>query len=188
MICMISIFDCVAAIAEVFSGHHKKMVWSRSEVLELYRSENKCVPMIGEFDEIFRKYSARWQDRVRPTRRPFDVLFRSRLSPEPSDYDVQVSSDQILGRARTRITELGVDPTDLTISSAAYNFVRKDLVEIVCPHLRLWSIRQTQALRRLVAIAVFPASGPPNKEDTMGPLSAHFRESDWRIPYVTEDE
>ena len=173
--------------AEFFSGYHKKMVWTRSEVLEIFRGERDRLPESEELDEILCALEQAWPTTTRPTRRPFDALYVARISEEPSDYDLQVSSDEIVDRARSKIAELGESPADVTVMSATYNFVRKDIIDDVCPFLRLWAIKQTSIHRRLVTIAVFPSAGPPNRVSTVGPLSSHFRQTDWRLLELEAD-
>jgi hypothetical protein len=167
--------------AEFFSGYHKRMAWTRDDVLELFRQEQARLPEPHELDGILATLESVWPKSARPTRRLFDALYRTNISPEPSDVDIQVSSDDVDARARAKIAELGVEPSSLTINSPIYNFIRKDIVEDVCPFLRLWAIRQTSLLRRLVTMAVFPGSGPPNTESSDGPLSSHHKHSDWII-------
>lgn len=167
--------------AEFFSGHHKKMVWTRSDVLKLFRKEQERLPERSELDEILATLFEVWPDNCRPTRRPFDALYIARLLPDPSDYDVQIAADELVSRAHDKVMELGEDPNDLTVKSSTYDFVRKDIIERVCPHLRQWMLTQRSVLRRLVTIAVFPSAGPTDKSSTAGPLSAHFRSTDWML-------
>ncbi len=169
----------MGSAAHFFSGYHKFMVWSPGELLELFRSEHSRVPRAPEFARVQGSLLGQWPAEPRPKRRPFDVLHVCRASPDPSDYDVQVSSDEIMDRARARIIELGLDASEARVISETYDFIRKDILDTVCPHVRLWAVEQRHILRRNVSVAAFPGNGPPNREDDLGRLSAHFRASDW---------
>jgi hypothetical protein len=178
------LMDCEARLrgssAEFFSGHHKFMVWDRAEVLDLFREEHRRLPRPPEFSRVYETLIAQWPD-DRPRRRPFDALYVTRISPDPSDYDVQISSDDLRNKVEAQISELGLDPSDAVVKSETYGFFRKDLVHGACPNLVMWMAEQRAILRRNVTIAGFRAAGPRNTEATAGPLSAHHRPTDWVI-------
>jgi hypothetical protein len=165
--------------ARFFSGGHKAMPWDRHEIVEQFRRGRRRLPEAFEVDAAQAAMGQVWPEGFpRPHRRPFDAMHRLGLEEHPSDYDLQLSSDEIVDRAKERIVTLGIPADQLTVHSATYAFVRKDLVEDVCPMIHIWSMRQSDILLRNVTVAVFPSSGPP---DTGTALSSHFRADDWMI-------
>ncbi len=165
--------------AHFFSGYHKKMPWERDAIAKEFRRLRKePVPESVELDAIENRLNTVWPPNLpRPERRPFDSMHRVGIDPYPSDYDIQVSSDEIAARARDRIRELRIEVDEDALQSKAYNFFQKDVIDDVCPLLTRWAVVQSGRLHpRLVSVAVFTGSGPPPKE---GKLSAHFKETDW---------
>lgn len=168
--------------AHFFAGHHKTMPWDRPTIIEEFRKLRERVPQPIEVDMIQAKLNDVWPSHEpRPRRRPFDVMFRIGIDRDLSDYDIQVSSDEIFQRTMSRIEALGIEVSEHMVVSSSYNFIRKDLVVDTCPFLSEWATLQTDILGRLVAVAAFPAVGPPNREAEIGPLSSHFKDSDWLI-------
>lgn len=108
-------------------------------------------------------------------------MFRIGIAPERSDYDIQISSEQMAAKVMQRVRGLGIAVLDAVTTSKQYDFFRKDLVHDVAPHLSIWCVLQTDRLGRSVTVAAFPKGGPVNKEDEIGPVSSHFRDTDWRI-------
>jgi hypothetical protein len=165
--------------ASFFSGAHKLLPQSDG-IFDAFRLSRGRPPERIESDRIKRLLAATWPDAgPRPVQRPFDSMYWLGVDGHPSDYDIQISSDTIDQRARDLVAAAGVDPLPHRIASESYGFVRKDLVERVCPHLHLWSLRMTEVLNRTVAVAVFGSDGPPEVE---GPVSSHHRETDWMVP------
>lgn len=164
--------------AHFFSGYHKEMPWHRTAIAKEFRNRMKAVPTTAELDAIEHRLNTVWPlSEPRPERRPFDSMHRIGIDPYPSDYDIQVSSDEIAERATRRIQELGIEVSEGTIQSAAYNFFQKDIIDDVCPMLTRCAVVQSGRLHpRLVSVAVFPGGGPPLRE---GRISAHFKGSDW---------
>ena len=111
----------------------------------------------------------------RPLRRPFDSMHRLGLE-EPSDYDIQISSDTMVAIAR-RIADR--EYPDLSLHHPKYGFVRKEIAERAFPHLMAWAESQTALLGRDVVPALFTGAGPPDRSDTG--VSSHFDDSDWII-------
>lgn len=163
--------------ARFFSGAHKPMPYTREAAVAEFRRNRHRIPEPFEIDDALQAMRALWpaEDR-RPLRRPFDAMYRLGLDKVPSDYDVQISSTQIVDRARARITLLGIDPSRLVVHNPHYAFVDKLLVEDTCPALHLWSMKLSDIVRRTVAVAVFDDDGPP---DAGTELSSHFRDDDW---------
>lgn len=168
--------------AEFFSGYHKPMPCSRDELIDLFRDVRDRLPSGWEIDEIERRRDQWIADGVFPSRRPFDSMFRLTVDREPSDYDLQISSDEAVSRCIKCLEALGQDPTDLRVKHRAYNFIRKHLVEEALPYLYRFTLRTSDQLGgRHVSVALFDASGPPDTTATDGPLSAHHRDNDWRV-------
>jgi hypothetical protein len=109
----------------------------------------------------------------------FDLLYKLGIDPQRSDIDVQVSSDQLVAACRSRLQALGLRDSELFVKSEKYGFVKKHLVKDVAPTLDLWADEQSLINQRRVAVAVFPAEGPPRSVDRE--LSSHFHPSDWVI-------
>jgi hypothetical protein len=169
--------------AHFFSGHHKCMPWTRTEIVEEFRNLRGRMPDPSEVDEIDETLSKIWpDDSTRPRRRPFDSMFRIGISREPSDIDVQMSSDQAAQRVRSLVRKLGIPMHDSIITSVKFDFFRKDIVYAEFSLLETWALLQSDKLSRLVTIAAFPISGPPNKEAPIVELSSHFRTTDWKLP------
>lgn len=165
--------------ASFFSGHHKAMPQSRSGVIDAFRTCRGRFPERWEIDEIMRRLTKEWlTEGPWPQRRPFDSLYRLNVAREPSDYDLQISSDEIVRRCEDAVTDRGQDPSEARVKHPVYNFVRRDLVAYVLPRLDTMSLRMADALGRHITLAVFPSAGPPDTSETYGELSAHFRESD----------
>ena len=182
----VTVADCDVRIkgsaGEFFSGHHKRLPREAGEIFDVFRECRRRVPQQWELDEIDNRLNRLWiTDGEFPRRRPFDSMSRLGISREPSDIDLQVSSDEIVDRCVATLPELGIHPTELRLKHPIYNFVRRDLIEYVVPHVYLFSLRTSDALGRHVSVAVFPAEGPPDVSERVGPLSAHLRESDWVV-------
>ncbi|MBN6812941.1 hypothetical protein [Kocuria marina] len=166
--------------AKFFSDSHKPMPNNREQIIDLFRERRHRLPAAWEIDEIIDRLLNQWiKDQSFPTYCPFDARFRLTVDREPSDYDVQISSNTAVERCIRLIKALGEDPTELRINHPTYNFVRKDLVETALPNVYLFTLRAADQLRRHVDVALFPAGGPTNKTKTHGSLSAHFRDDDW---------
>jgi hypothetical protein len=168
--------------ASFFSGAHKPMPTTKDEIIDLCRALRSRVPYAWEVEEVIDRLHERWiRDGDFPARRPFDSMYRLGISREPSDVDLQISSDTVNARCKALLVELGQPPTDARLNHAVYNFLRRDLVERVSPNLFLFSLRTTDALDRNVSVVAFPADGPPDVSKTQPELSSHFRNDDWII-------
>jgi hypothetical protein len=148
--------------ANFFSGPHKTLP-TQSEIAD---------------PEARRRYQEWRGDRQEhPVRRPFDSMHRLGLDHEPSDYDVQLSSDAMVAKAEElRRREF----PDQELLHPKYRFVDKEIAEAAFPHMTDWARRQSVRIGRPVVPAVFPGSGPPDMTSSGGP-SSHFRPTDWRI-------
>jgi hypothetical protein len=166
--------------AHFFSGHHKTMPYAVSDVVRVFmQSRGDREPSEFELDRIMAKLARVWPEgATRPKRRPFDSMYRLTIEKYPSDLDVQISSDEIVDRARARIDRLGLPETDLFVMNEKYSFVRKGLIAAVCPYLTAWAVEQSEILPRPVTVAVFPSAGPPK---VPGRLSSHHKAKDWVV-------
>jgi len=148
--------------AHFFSGAHKEL---------------PTADQITDPDALRRYQEWRGDAERHPLRRPFDSMYKLGLDPEPSDYDVQISSDAAVAKAEEARRSGGADQP---LFHPKYGFVDKDLVALACPNLADWAEQQTRALGRSVVPAMFSGTGPPDNSGT-GKVSAHFRDSDWII-------
>lgn len=123
----------------------------------------------------------------RPARIPFDakhligVRDADGISEPPSDYDVQLSSDAMVGHAQG--TWEATDPGTRSphLIHPKYDFVNKEVAEKSFPALQEWKSRWEEELGREVAPALFTSAGPPDRTGVGNGISTHFRESDWII-------
>ncbi|GHJ48460.1 hypothetical protein Cs7R123_58020 [Catellatospora sp. TT07R-123] len=143
--------------SEFFSGGHKKM-------------PHESDPTYRHLAGTLRTWFA---DRRRPQRRPFDSMYRLGIDRDPSDYDVQLSSDAMAART-DQIRRLFFPDSPLTNNT--YNFLNKSSIELAFPELYRWARTWERELGREVAPAVFHSAGPPDKSPE---LSSHFRGTDW---------
>lgn len=168
--------------AHFFSGVHKPMPYSRDELYREFMNRFRhldAVPTRHEIDRALLELEQHWpSSNSRPTRIMFDALYEwLRIDPNPSDYDVQVSSAQLYGRCLEWVTDqLDQSPFETDYSVPEYRFLQKKIVTLQAPHLDLWAKNQTRMLHRVVTVAAFPGDGPPRSE---GQMSSHFRTNDW---------
>jgi len=168
--------------AEFFSGHHKQLPRGLDAIVDLFRATRGRMPESWEISEIEHRLRNQWiTDGEFPRRRPFDSLYRLSIAREQSDVDLQIASDEVVRRCEEVIVERGLSPEGARLAHPVYDFVQKDLIESATPHLYLFALRASDALNRHVSLAIFPSSGPRNTTQTHGPLSAHFRDGDWKI-------
>ncbi|MBV1855519.1 hypothetical protein KUA19_35850 [Catellatospora sp. NEAU-YM18] len=150
--------------AEFFSGPHKAM--PHESDLDLRKRGHRRAA--GRLRSWF-------ADRQRPQRRPFDSMYRLSLDQEPSDYDLQLSSDAMAVRT-DQIRRLFFP--DSPLSNDKYNFLNKSSIEMAFPELYRWARTWELELGREVAPAVFGSAGPPDKSPGQ---SSHFRDTDWVV-------
>jgi hypothetical protein len=165
--------------ANFFSSEFKPMPWHRADVFDVFRTERHRLPLPEELDSIESLLEEGWPGaQARPMRRPFDSLRRVGIARYPSDYDIQLSSDDLVLRAGDAVRALGIPVDKSRVDHPDYDFIRKDIFEQICPALWIWSLLQSDVLGRSVTIAAFGSAGPPN---TGKPVSSHFKDSDWII-------
>jgi hypothetical protein len=168
--------------AEFFSGWHKRMPRTKDEVVDLFRELRGRVPDSWEIADVMHRLEQDWiSDNDFPSRRPFDSIYRLGIAREPSDIDIQISSDVMVNRCQEILSDLGQVITEVRINHPVYTFVRRDLVEHAFPELYLFSLRMTDRLLRNVSVVVFPAAGPPDVSNRHGELSSHLRSTDWKV-------
>lgn len=164
--------------ANFYSGHHKLMPKDRITLGVLLGDALGRSPTDHELNTVENRLKSVWPDgTLGPYRRPFDSMHRIGIDLFRSDYDIQISSDEILEYAWRYAQSHGIQAADFT--SQKYDFIRKDIVGTVCPKLTDWAAIQSFQLGRGVTVGVFSGGGPPNKEPSIGKLSSHFRDTDW---------
>ncbi|WP_406059475.1 toxin glutamine deamidase domain-containing protein [Micromonospora sp. NBC_00860] len=146
--------------ARFFSGPHKQMP-TESELIDN--------------PEALARLQGWSQGAPLPLRRPFDSMYRLGLE-EPSDYDFQISSDEMVERAQRHAAE---KYPGLRVVNARYGFVTKKVARECFPRLFDWAERHARDLGRDVVPAIFPGSGPPDRAGTG--VSSHFQDSDWIV-------
>jgi hypothetical protein len=166
--------------ANFYSGLHKLMPTDRDMLRAAFRV-SRGEPEEAELDEIEELIDAVWPQDNRPHRRPFDSMQRLRVDRHPSDYDIQISSNKIVERAREHLRSQEKSDDDTELFSQTYDFIKKEIVHVVCPVLSQWAVLQSEHLKRGVTLAVFTSKGPPNKVAEIGELSSHFRDTDWKL-------
>jgi hypothetical protein len=148
--------------ARFFSGEHKSLPLE-SEVHDNPAAQARMTSWLGD-------------DADRPLRRPFDSMHRLGLEDEPSDYDLQLSSDKMAEACRSRWE---ADGSEGDLVHRKYGFINKKIFEKTFPGLFDWAEEWTERTGRPVVPALFSGSGPP--DTSAAGVSSHFRESDWRI-------
>ncbi|MFG1887426.1 toxin glutamine deamidase domain-containing protein [Micromonospora sp. NPDC049051] len=114
-------------------------------------------------------------DGALPTRRPFDSMYKLGLE-EPSDLDLQISSDVMVERA---VALGGSEFPDLRVVNKKFGFVTRKVARKCFPAIFEWADRCSGILGREVVPAVFPGAGPPDR--SADGVSSHFKPADWMI-------
>lgn len=148
--------------ARFFSGEHKWLP-TESELAAHPEAQARANSWFGDDDN-------------RPLRRPFDSMYRLGLDDEPSDYDIQISSDSMVEACRERWI---ADGSRENFVHPKYGFISKRTFEKMFPSLWEWAEEWTVQTGRPVVPALFPSAGPPDTSFTG--VSSHFRDSDWLI-------
>jgi hypothetical protein len=168
-----------------YSGRHKSMPNTATEAAEIFVRENGESPNHTQLMDIWNAVTAQWPDKSRPRRRPFDALFKLGISAEPSDYDVQIASDELFQKIADRLGFAGIDAHGLDVENSNYGFMRKEFADQDFLYLADWIARWEPVLDRPINIAIFRSSGPPKRtNDRPGapkPMSSHFKRSDWIV-------
>lgn len=148
--------------ARFFSGEHKWLP-TESDLANKPEAQARADVWFGD-------------DHNRPLRRPFDSMYKLGLDDEPSDYDLQISSDSMVEACRDRWI---ADGSQKDLVHPKYGFISKKTFEKLFPALWEWAEEWTERTGRPVVPALFPSSGPPDTSSTG--VSSHFRDSDWLI-------
>jgi hypothetical protein len=118
-----------------------------------------------------------------PAHHMFDSRYKLGLDSDPSDYDINISSTDMVDRARAiwDAQAAAGNPYDGSFLQG-HEYVNKDVAADAFPALDQWKETWSSRLNRDVSWAVFHSGGPPNEllSDGSG-LSVHFRDSDWII-------
>lgn len=168
--------------AHFYSGWHKSMPeFEKEAMFDLLASRSPERPEVEEAERISQTLRAQWPDpNNRPFRRPFDVMHLVGLEEAPSDYDVQISSDQMMGILRDDLEFEGLDPDLMMVEDARYKFVKRGYAEYAFLFTSQWASRATVRLGRPVTWVLFPSAGPrENKSEPQ--LSSHHKETDWQV-------
>ena len=164
--------------AVIFSGRHKQMPATWSEYLHALNQALGRAPTASEEQDLRIRLDRFWAFQPVPRRRPFDSMHKLQLDPHRSDYDLQVSSDEIERRCSTI---LSLRPQLAPLRNTKYGFLDDALVALAAPLIMNWKNRWTATLGRQVAVKAFDRSGPENRTTVIGELSSHFRSEDWIV-------
>lgn len=174
--------------ANLWSGWHKQMPFDREQVLEILSRFAQSTAETLTIDRCLDVLDQQWPaSRARPTRRPFDSLYRAQIEPQRSDYDIQISSDQMIEAIRRDVARRGVEVTKIQVENETYRFVEKRYAVPALRYVGAWADRATEMVERPVSWAVFPSAGP-SRDESNERLSSHFKASDWIVipSYVAE--
>ncbi|MFI7134122.1 glycosyltransferase [Nonomuraea sp. NPDC050153] len=116
-------------------------------------------------------------DPIRPLRRPFDSMYRLRLEPQPSDYDMDISSTPMVRVARSHWAPDRY-PGDFM---GGHGYIDKQSLMESFPELATWKNDWEALLGRPISLGLFESSGPFDGTVTGSELSSHFRDTDWII-------
>lgn len=161
--------------AQFFSGSHKDFP-TEQDLADQPEAQSKLAAWMGDRPES-----------ERPARVPFDAKYLlgvedgdGELEP-PSDYDVQLSSTEMVDKATATWEAADPDRRSASVIHPKYDFVDKPTVEQAFPALSEWKSQWEQETGREVAPALFTSEGPPDRTEVGKGISTHFRESDWII-------
>jgi hypothetical protein len=170
-----------------FAGRHKKMAYTRKEIVDDFEHDRTRLPTLVELEQVEGRLRAVWEHpEKRPRRRPFDAYHKLGISHEQSDYDVQISSETLARKAREKVELLGLGD-EYDIHHPTYRFIKKSIVFDIAPNLEMWRILQSSILGRMVSIAMFPGDGPEIL-DEQPDLSCHHRPTDWILMKRTDND
>ena len=157
--------------ADFFSGPHKRM--STEAELDGYpKAQESMRSWQGESGEL-------------PMRWPFDSKFNMGLpesdgKPEPSDFDLNISSDALVEKAAERFSRDNPERYQGDFMGG-HGYLDKESVKSALPNVSVWADKWEHLLGRPMSLGVFQSSGPTNTAKLGGPVSVHFRRSDFMI-------
>jgi hypothetical protein len=161
--------------AHFFSSPLKPFPQAQSSLADIYITEFGRVWTLDVGKAIVEVFTRQWPDQ-KPVRRPFDLLYKLGVSPQPSDIDVQISSAGAFALMRAYVEERGINADSITTQNPKYSFMRKELADTIFLYLRDWAETWTADLEREVNVAIFDFEGP---QQSQGNFSSHFQDSDW---------
>ncbi len=159
--------------AYFFSGRHKHL-WTEEDVANL-PDEVATKERIDKSRALKGLMDWFGGSSDRPLRRPFDSHHKLGLDRDPSDYDVQISSDVMVQKCQKKWIFGDISGP---FESQQFGFVNKRAFRKAFPALKRWARREGRRLGRPVAPALFRSSGPP---DNSPQISSHFKSTDWVI-------
>lgn len=181
----IDIADCDIRIqgssSQFFSSPAKTLPRTRKELIRVFVDLRERTPDFWELEEIDARLAVWLTDENNPHQRPFDSMYRLGMATEPSDIDLQISSDVIVDKVYAVLQERGAEPDEAWVHHQHYDFVKKPLLQAACEELWLFSQRFSEALQRGVSIALFRSAGPADHSGEPGAISSHFKPTDWVI-------
>jgi len=178
----------------IFSGPHKQLPSSQDEIKKelvkhIYDTTGisydppmeKLEIVMGILEEL----------KPLPMRRPFDFMFKLGIG-ELSDYDVQLSSDQVLKRCKGLVEKEPKYKEHQKLApliNSNYGFISDVYVRNVLAYIPLWEDKWSEKLQRDVNLKVFPRKGPPEVTSPNKALSSHLQDHDWILtaPIKGED-
>ena len=170
--------------AGIFSCLHKTLPVNRVDLAVAYLGAFKAQPQTTEQDQMDAQREKLWALQPYPRQRPFDSMFKLGADPLPSDYDIQLSSNEIANRCTVEYSSrprYSSYPEKFPLVHPEYGYLLSPLVTLIIPSIKDWADRWTKILYRDVNVKAFSASGPPNVTLKVGELSSHHRASDWMI-------
>lgn len=166
--------------AAFYSGRHKSLpaTWLEFEN-SLKQALGGTPPTPSDLDQLKERVAKFQSYQGQPRRCPFDSMHKLGLHTAPSDYDIQLSSDDIKSRCHALYN--AVPTIAPSLQHPKYGFLDDGLVSVVVPMIMRWASNWTPVLKRTVAVKAFGPEGPENKTATIGELSSHFRADDWAL-------
>ncbi|WP_433592832.1 toxin glutamine deamidase domain-containing protein [Nocardia sp. CA-145437] len=146
--------------ADFFSGVHKKLP-TLEELADHPEARAKLQEWLGE-------------DPSRPLSRPYDSMYKLGLE-EPSDFDINISSNAMFERARASWDPAGY----VGELSKDHGYLNKKLIEDEYPHLDSWAKEWSARTGRDMSYAVFDGTGPADVSH-LG-FQVHFQDTDWIV-------
>jgi hypothetical protein len=110
-------------------------------------------------------------------RRPFDAHSKLGIDPEPSDYDLNISSSRMVEIARA-----SWDPAKFVGNFVVgHGYLNKAVMDVAFPTLARWKEQWSALLDRDISHAVFASEGPWNITHIGIGVSSHYRDTDWMM-------
>ncbi|MGF7234473.1 MAG: hypothetical protein ACQSGP_05885, partial [Frankia sp.] len=151
--------------ANFFSGVHKTLA-TEGDPANLPGVDAKLHEWFGD-------------DPSRPMRRPFDSHYTIGADAEPSDFDMNFSSDAMYTRAKA---EYDANPGKYPyfVNPDSHGYVNKAVAQAAFPKVTDWANEWGTTLgNRDVSWAIFPGSGP--LDTSASGISVHFQDNDWIV-------